>query len=416
LRVAYYSPLPPERSGIADYSALLIPALRRRMEVVLPKRGARRVPRGVDVSLYHVGNLAETHGWIVDALRRRPGVVVLHDYVLHHLVAGLTLGRGDRLAYLDAMQAEAGPVGRLLAHGVIDGLLPPLWEQRPHEFPLSAPVVELSTGVLVHSRYVEGRVREDGWTGPVWRVPLAAPLPPPPGEPPTLPRDADPLIVSVGHLNTAKRIPELLRAFARLREGRPEAMLVLAGAPAQGFDVSGQIDQLGLEDGRDVVQLDYVSDELLWELLRASDVCVTLRFPTMGETSAAAVRALALGRPLVVTDVGWFSELPDEAALKIPVGPTEVDALTAGLESLAADPARREAMGRAALDHARTEHDLEHTADLYQAALEEAAGGPAVEDAVLGEVAQAAWDVGLDARSPELDSVADALREVRRGS
>ena len=120
LKVAYFSPLPPERSGIADYSALLLPALRQRVDVQVVPRGAKKPPRSADVALYHVGNNPEAHGWIVDALRRQSGLVVLHEFVLHHLVAGLTLGRGDADAYLNAMQRDAGVVGRLLAHGVVD--------------------------------------------------------------------------------------------------------------------------------------------------------------------------------------------------------------------------------------------------------------------------------------------------------
>src|SRR5213595_3577931 len=81
LRVAYFSPMPPERSGIADYSALLLPALRRRLDVGVVARGRKRPPRGTDICLYHVGNNPEAHGWIVEALRRTPGVVVLHDFV-----------------------------------------------------------------------------------------------------------------------------------------------------------------------------------------------------------------------------------------------------------------------------------------------------------------------------------------------
>jgi len=105
VKVAYYSPLPPERSGIADYSALLLPALRRRMEVEVARR-RRPALRRTDVALYHVGNNPQAHGWIVDALRRRPGVVVLHDLVLHHLVAGLTLARGNPSGYIAAMERD----------------------------------------------------------------------------------------------------------------------------------------------------------------------------------------------------------------------------------------------------------------------------------------------------------------------
>ena len=171
--------MPPERSGIADYCALLLPALQERIDVEVVRRGRKRPPRGTDVALYHVGNDPDAHGWIVDALRRRPGVVVLHDFVLHHLVAGLTIGRGDGRGYLDAMEREGGVVGRLLGHGVLDNRMPPLWETRPEDFPLAGEVLDLATGLIVHSRYVEERARAAGFEGPVWRIPHPAwPVPP----------------------------------------------------------------------------------------------------------------------------------------------------------------------------------------------------------------------------------------------
>ena len=152
MKVAYFSPLPPEKTGIADYSALLLPALRERLDVTAVRRGRKRAPRGTDLSLYHVGNNPDAHSWIVDALRRRPGVVVLHDFVLHHLVAGMTIGRRDGHAYLDAMEREHGVVGRLLGHGVLDKRIPPLWEARPGDFPLAWFVLEHASGVIVHSQ------------------------------------------------------------------------------------------------------------------------------------------------------------------------------------------------------------------------------------------------------------------------
>ena len=100
MRVSYFSPLPPSTSGIADYSALLLPALERLIEVEVVRQGRTRPVGGTDVALYHIGNNPDAHAWIVDALQRRPGVVVLHDFVIHHLVAGMTIGRGDGHAYL----------------------------------------------------------------------------------------------------------------------------------------------------------------------------------------------------------------------------------------------------------------------------------------------------------------------------
>src|SRR5206468_1519364 len=139
-----------------------------------------------------------------------------------------------------------------------------------------------------------------------------------------------------GHLNESKRIEELLAAFARLRERRAGARLLLVGSLAI------RLNRLELPDG--VIRHDYVPEDELWSLMAACDAIVSLRSPTMGETSGSAIRALSLGKPLVVSDVGWFSELPGEAVLKVPVDEREEDTLLAALEALA-DPAVRAAMG-----------------------------------------------------------------------
>ena len=66
-----------------------------------------------------------------------------------------------------------------------------------------------------------------------------------------------------------------------------------------------------------------MAEERLWSLMAACDVCVNLRSPTMGETSGSVIRQLSLGKPVVVSDVGWFAELPDDVALKVPVDDEE---------------------------------------------------------------------------------------------
>ncbi|HVM15952.1 MAG TPA: glycosyltransferase family 4 protein [Gaiellaceae bacterium] len=413
MKVAYHSPLPPERSGIADYSALLLPELRRHVEVEVARGGRRRAPRGTDVALYHVGNDPEAHGWILEALRRRPGVVVLHEYVLHHLVAGMTLARRDVAQYLAAMEREAGLPGRLLALGVVDGCIPPLWETRPEDFALAGIVLDAATGLIVHSRYVEERAREAGYEGPVWRIPH--PAWPRPDVGAGAPVEGDPVIACLGHLNPSKRVPQLLEAFARVREARPQARLVLAGAVAPRLDLDARLRRLGLDGDPSVVREGYVDEARLWQLLDACDVCVSLRSPTMGETSGIALRALSLGRPLVVSDVGWFAELPDEAALKVRPGEREVEELAAALDRLAASPEERARMGEAARAHAEREHALPRVAELYAAALEEAAGGRAVADAVLAEVAGAAAEVGIEPGSAEAAELGARVREARIG-
>jgi glycosyltransferase involved in cell wall biosynthesis len=411
MRVAYYSPHPPERSGISDYAALLVPALRERLGVDLVRRGRKRPPRGADVCLYHVGNNPDAHGWIVDALRRTPGVVVLHDFVLHHLVAGLTIGRRDGHGYLDAMEREAGVVGRLLAHGVLDKRLPPLWETRPEDFHLAGEVLRHATGLIVHSRYVEERARAAGFEGPVWRIPHPA-WPAPAVTPAAVP--GAPLFGAFGIVNASKRVPQLLEAFARVRRSHPDARLLLVGATSPGFDLDRRLQRLGL-DPEGVTREGWVSEERLWALMAACTAHVNLRAPTMGETSGTAIRALTLGKPLVVSDVGWFSELPGDVALKVPVDGHESETLASALELLARDAAVREAMGRAALALAGSDHELARVADLYAAALEQAAGGPAVAERVLRDVTGAAAEVGIEPDSPEARELARRLAEVELG-
>jgi glycosyltransferase involved in cell wall biosynthesis len=204
-------------------------------------------------------------------------------------------------------------------------------------------------------------------------------------------------------MNMNKRIPQLLEAFASYRRKRPGARLLLVGGSGERFDVERRLERLGLTEG--VERMDYVPEERMWSLMAACDVLVNLRYPTMGETSGSVIRALALGQPLLVSDVGWFSELPDDAVLKVPVDDYEVATIEAAL-TVAADHGAT--LGAAARAYVEREHALPAVADAYVAALEAAAGGPAVNDAVLLRIAEAATEVGID----DVSALAQAAREA----
>jgi glycosyltransferase involved in cell wall biosynthesis len=410
VKVAYASPMPPQRSGISDYSALLVPALRDRIDLHVVSRRTRVIPRDADAILYHIGNASEAHGWILELLRRRPGIVVLHDFSLHHLVAELTLGKRDREGYARALEQEAGLVGRLLAHGVAEGSVPPLWETSPERFPLVGEVLSLATGLIVHSQYVERRVRERGYAGPVWRIPHPAWR-----APVAKPVDLSGAFVvgCFGNLNASKRVPQVLEAFASLKQSHPAARLLLGGALGPGIELERRVPQLGLLLGDDVVHEGRVPEERLWSLLFSCDVCVALRRPTRGETSGMAIRVLSAGKPLIVSDAGWFAELPASVAAKVPVDDREPQIVAAFLRRLADDAELRERMSEAAAEYVQHVHGLDRVADLYAAALEESAGGAPVRNAVLAEIAAAAHGVGLP--DEELAGIALRLRESGLG-
>lgn len=371
MRVDFYSPLPPERSGVADYSEFLLPALRPRIDVNARRRRGEREPGG-DLALYHVGNDPRRHGWIVEALQHRAGVVVLHEVGLHELVAGMTVARGDKATYLDAVEQDGGREARLLAQGSLSGLLPPLWDTRPLDYPLLDGVLDHALGVVVHSRFAAEFVRGRGYDGPVWRVPF-------PGYPAAevevevegglVDASSFPVVASLGAVTGAKRIPQLLRAFARLRRTYSAAVLVLAGAGHALLRLESRLERLGLRLGRDVLALGHVTDVEFSSLLRRADICVSLRWPTLGETSASVIRALSLGRCVVVSDVGWYAELPDSVAVKVRPDEREVAMLATALEFLAGDDALRRSMGAAAGRYAASEHHVDRAAEAFVRAL-----------------------------------------------
>ena len=413
MKVAYFSPLPPNSSGIADYSALLLPTLSKLIDVEIVSEPNRHAGKDCNVALYHIGNNPEAHGWIVEALRERPGLVVLHEHVLHHLVAGMTIAVGDHEGYRVAMERDSGVVGRLLAHGVIDGIVPPVWESRPMDFPLCDEILDLAEGLIVHSQTVEQAVIDRGYTGRIFRIPMPAW--------PKFDIVEDEEVIGVtgtifgafGHLNIAKRVPQLVEGFAQVLATNPDAKLLLVGSASQEIHIDVRLNEITEQYPGSIVRLPYVEETRLWSLIASCDVCVCLRYPTMGETSGIAVRALGCGRPLIVSDIGWFSELSDDIAIKVATGKNETKELADAMRSLAGDEPRRIEMGVAAERYAEGELGVERIAELYRRAIVELAGGLKVRSHVLHDVATAAQGSGLLVSSNELSLIVSRLREAR---
>src|SRR5262249_46997455 len=88
LQVAFFSPMPPSKSGIADYSASLVAEMEKRAQVTVFDRAAD--PGAFDIALYQLGNNPH-HDFVYETALRYPGVVVMHEANLHHLIAHLTI-------------------------------------------------------------------------------------------------------------------------------------------------------------------------------------------------------------------------------------------------------------------------------------------------------------------------------------
>jgi glycosyltransferase involved in cell wall biosynthesis len=387
LRIAYFSPLPPDRSGISDYSAELLPYLAQQTSLTLFAERPHQVSTELrerypilptedypgcrwdfDIALYQMGN-SRHHISTYEMLLRYPGVTVLHEYGLHHLALDRTLarrgsagpGEDARFGYTREMGYENGVAGIDLAYRVFRGRsVPPVFET-----PLNARTLDHSLGLITHSHFAAEQVRSQRPGLPVQVIP--APIR---HEWPTLltrselgcPDDAL-LFASAGMVTRHKQIPLALEAFARLAETYPYARFVVIGGeptsdPGEGPDAGSELDWW-IDEHRlrtRVIRTGFVPDLshfVSW--IAAADVLVNLRHPTLGETSATALRGMAAGLPVVVFRSGWYAELPDDVCVK--VEPGDLNGLVAAMSRLGAQPAERRAIGERARTYTRAEHN-----------------------------------------------------------
>lgn len=385
MKIAFFSPLNPIQSGISDYSEELLMALHgakvdgravdidlfidkgyrpsngeiaRRFDI-LPGRSFGRVVEKYDATLYQMGN-SPAHAYIYGELLRHGGVVVMHEFVLHHLRVWMALNGGRRREYEEIMSRQHGEEGREAARRVMLGQFP----DALFKYPLSEEVIAAAKGIIVHSLYMAELVKSVRPDVPLAVVPMGVPLPPriPKEEARTrlgLDRDIF-LITSVGHLNPYKRVSATLRAFKALLMEAPNALYLLVGSQSPNYDPARQIEMLGLSDK--VKTTGYVSPQDFPYYLAASDVCINLRHPTAGETSASLLRIMGAGVPTLVSRTGSFEELPDNAVGKVDIGELEEELLLEYLLLLARRPDLRAAMSSSARHYVAQHHTLEGAA------------------------------------------------------
>jgi len=150
-----------------------------------------------------------------------------------------------------------------------------------------------------------------------------------------------------------------IRALAR--PGLEHTHLLIVGEASKGLELEEEARRAGVA-GR-VHVLGFLPFEDFEAAIAAVDLCLNLRYPTAGETSASLLRVLAAGRPAIVSDFAQFADLPAEIALRVPLGDEEPEALAGLLRQVLADPGRLRAMGRAAREHVRARHAPERAAD-----------------------------------------------------
>jgi len=415
VRLAFVSPLPPAPSGIADYTADLLPLVAGRHEIELfhgqdavdrarlpagmpvhpaSELAQRQRERPFDLAVYQMGN-GRAHDFLYGLVSRVPGLLVLHDLVLHHARAaqllesepvrawhadpGSVAAREAARPVLDAWRAELEYCYPARGARLFAAQLGTVGDLLPYAYPLFRIPVEASRAVAVHNRFMERAIHEELPDADV------ATLPMPVSRVAVDPRavrelrarlgfDEDELVVGVfGLLTSEKRPLAVARAVARLQASHPGLRLMLVGGAPDALRLERELDRIGLRPR--AVMTGRVALAELPGYIEAADVVAHLRYPTARETSAALLRVLAQGRPTIVADLEQQAELPDEAVLRVDVA-SEAAGLEAALRRLASDAPARQALGRAAAAFVAREHAPERVAALWHEAFERARRTP----------------------------------------
>jgi glycosyltransferase involved in cell wall biosynthesis len=386
MKIAWFSPLNPMPSGIADYSEELLPSLARHATIdiyidpsytpsnagiarsfaIRPFAPGTFKAQDYDRIVYHMGNDYSAHRYIYEAMQRFPGVVVLHDFVLMGFYAARQdAGRNfpdfirflqrfypDKAAWIEEHCAGRHPF--------------PLWEGgMALHLPMNEEIGRLATGVITHSHYVLARL------GLQAGKPAAV-----------IPQHGHPthssdraavriglgvkpdqiLLISTGYVTRNKRYDLVLEVLKELN--RPDLRYLIVGRDNDG------ILRRMLRSGRpDVLTRGFAPLAEMEKLIAAADIGINLRNPTMGESSGSLLRMLSSGRAVIVSDSGSYSEIPDHCAIKIDTGIDEKEMLKVFIAVLADDPALRAALGREAARHASEACAIDRCADMYAAFL-----------------------------------------------
>lgn len=420
-RLTAFTPLPPERNGIADYAAFLLGALAGHyrceaacedwladappgVAVVDPALAHRRAAGGR--VLHQIGN-NPGHGFVFQALRHAPGVSTLHDPGLLHLRQTTGAPRETLLAGLrDAPPAFARYARRAAAEG--------RWSRADHLlFDMAGAVLARSRAVAVHSRFARNRLRALHGETAAAHVEVILHLLPPLAVPSRgeararlgIPPDAF-LVCTAGFATAAKRFDWLIAALDLAAERGVAPLWVHAGGERpEEFPLVAAIAERPALRGRARIT-GYLPEEALTDHVAAADALVNLRFPSAGESSGSLARAFAAGTCCVVSDTAAYAELPRDAVLHVPLAGA-VPALADALAALAADPDRAAEIGERGRRFALAEMALPAVALRYRALIEASRDRPVAPPLTVEPTEPIALALGPDLSAA---AVARALR------
>ena len=414
-RLAFFSPIPPAATGIADYAVDVLSLLAPRYAIdvfhdeAAPER--ERVPAGVgvfrhpefaarqaahpyDLAVYQMGN-GPAHDFVYEPLVRVPGLLVLHDLVLHHARGRMFLEAPEARAYardpgsaaaraaaadvIDRYQAEVAHSYPGQGRRLVEAHLATVGDLLPYAYPLFRLPVEASRAVAVHNAFMAEAIASEVPGAEVVRVPM--PMQPLPVEAAAVEAlrkryaiaEDDFVVGTFGLVTREKRVDTVARAVARAASLHPGVRLLVMGPVADRGALDARLASLGLASG--AIVTGRVPFPELAAHIELADAVAHLRYPTARETSAALLRVLAQGRPTIMGDLEHLADVPHDAVIRADVADEEGETTRAILK-LAASPALRARLGAAARTFVERAHAPALSAEAYASAIERAIARP----------------------------------------
>lgn len=392
-RLAFVSPMPPERTGIADYSAELLPALSEYYNIELvvlqdqvvhawsnQNIGIHDVAwlkanvKDIDRVVYQMGN-SPFHSHMLALLEEIPGTVVLHDFFMSGLMAWSEQHAGVRHAWTKALYEAHG-------YKAVQARFQDA-KQAKHDYPVNWHILQHAQEVIVHSNYSLNLVEQwygsgfsDSWSViPHLRSP-AGKLEKNRARKQLGFKDEDFVICSFGFLDASKLNHQLLAAWLNSALANDERCHLVFVGENEGGNYGASLLQ-SIRNSRCAKRIKitgFASPENFESYLMAADLAVQLRSASRGETSGTVLDCMNHSLPVIVNANGSMAELDAEAFWKLPDKFEDVELIEA-LETLWGDPEKRRSLGEYARLVIHNNHSPQECARRYAEVIERCHSG-----------------------------------------
>lgn len=364
MRIAFFSPLPPVPSALADFGEGLalgltdIPGIEldlflsgdyapgaspllQRVKTFACDEFKERASR-YDLTLYSLGDHGDYHGFMLDFIHQYPGIVILNDLTLHRCILHTALRRSDINFYLRDLRYACGLGDMRFADQIHSGL----GNELIMDYPLFERIVDSSLGVVVQNGYAKDRISMRCPKARVKCIPY--PFFMPPGCPPfdleeqrlqqrkLMNLSGRFVVGSFGIIVPDKHIDHCLSAFARVAQREPGARYILGGNVVENYSVETLVHQLGLEE--QVIITGWLPPKEFVRYMFALDVGIHLRFPHIGGTPYTPIRLMGLEICTFISDIEPLAELPSGACIKIVPDDSQEEVLATLLEYVVENP------------------------------------------------------------------------------